>query len=113
MIWDRALGVKVRTPGGAAWLHRALTAAFDMLHDLAAQDSSTQLARRLRRYTAPAVLGVDEVGYPAYNALCRPAVRGDHAPISVAPSTGAYDQQNRPRMEPGLPQRHGCGRARR
>jgi len=35
------------------------TAASDMLHDLAAQDSSTQLARRLRRYTNPAVLSVD------------------------------------------------------
>lgn len=43
------------------------TAASDMLHDLAAQDSSTQLARRLRRYTTPAVLGVDEVGYLAYD----------------------------------------------
>lgn len=43
------------------------TAASDMLHDLAAQDSSTQLARRLRRYTAPSVLGIDEVGYLAYD----------------------------------------------
>jgi DNA replication protein DnaC len=43
------------------------TAASDMLHDLAAQDSSTQLARRLRRYTTPALLGVDEVGYLAYD----------------------------------------------
>jgi DNA replication protein DnaC len=43
------------------------TAASDMLHDLAAQDSSTALARRLRRYTAPALLCVDEVGYLAYD----------------------------------------------
>ncbi len=43
------------------------TAASDMLHDLAAQDSSTQLARRLRRYTTPALLGIDEVGYLAYD----------------------------------------------
>jgi DNA replication protein DnaC len=43
------------------------TAASDMLHDLAAQDSSTQLARRLRRYTTPTLLGVDEVGYLAYD----------------------------------------------
>jgi DNA replication protein DnaC len=43
------------------------TAASDMLHDLAAQDSSTQLARRLRRYTAPALLCCDEVGYLAYD----------------------------------------------
>lgn len=44
------------------------TAASDMLHDLAAQDSSTALARRLRRYTSPAVLCVDEVGYLSYDA---------------------------------------------
>jgi DNA replication protein DnaC len=57
-------------------LHQALlrgytarfSAASDMLHELAAQDSSTQLARRLRRYTTPALLCVDEVGYLAYDA---------------------------------------------
>lgn len=43
------------------------TAASDMLHDLAAQDSSTALARRLRRYTSAGVLCVDEVGYLAYD----------------------------------------------
>lgn len=43
------------------------TAASDMLHDLAAQDSSTQLSRRLRRYTTPALLACDEVGYLAYD----------------------------------------------
>jgi len=43
------------------------TAASDMLHDLAAQDSSTALTRRLRRYTTPMLLGVDEVGYLAYD----------------------------------------------
>jgi DNA replication protein DnaC len=43
------------------------TVASDMLHDLAAQDSSTQLARRLRRYTTPTLLGIDEVGYLAYD----------------------------------------------
>jgi DNA replication protein DnaC len=43
------------------------TAASDMLHDLAAQDSSTLLARCLRRYTTPVLLGVDEVGYLAYD----------------------------------------------
>lgn len=43
------------------------TAASDMLHDLAAQDSSTQLSRRLRRYTAPQLLCCDEVGYLAYD----------------------------------------------
>jgi len=44
------------------------TLASDMLHDLAAQDSSTQLTRRLRRYTTPAVLCVDEVGYLSYDS---------------------------------------------
>jgi DNA replication protein DnaC len=44
------------------------TAASDMLHDLAAQDSSTLLARRLHRYTSPALLCVDEVGYLSYDA---------------------------------------------
>jgi DNA replication protein DnaC len=43
-------------------------AASDMLHDLAAQDSSTQITRRLRRYVTPALLGLDEVGYLAYDA---------------------------------------------
>lgn len=44
------------------------TLASDMLHELAAQDSSTQLTRRLRRYTTPAVLCVDEVGYLSYDS---------------------------------------------
>ena len=44
------------------------TAASDMLHDPAAQDSSTQLSRRLRRYATPHILCVDEVGYLAYDA---------------------------------------------
>jgi DNA replication protein DnaC len=41
--------------------------ASDMLADLAAQDSSTALARRLRRYTVPHLLCVDEVGYLSYD----------------------------------------------
>lgn len=44
-----------------------VTAASDMLADLAAQDSSTALARRLRRYTVPKLLYVDEVGYLSYS----------------------------------------------
>lgn len=44
------------------------TLASDMLHDLAAQDSSIALARRLRRYIAPSVLAIDEVGYLSYDA---------------------------------------------
>jgi DNA replication protein DnaC len=43
------------------------TTASDMLGDLAAQDTSQGLARRLRRYTKPKLLCVDEVGYLSYN----------------------------------------------
>lgn len=43
------------------------TTASDMLRDLAAQDSDASLARRLRRYTQPQLLAVDEVGYLAYD----------------------------------------------
>lgn len=41
--------------------------ASDMLADLAAQESSVALSRRLRRYTTPHLLCVDEVGYLSYN----------------------------------------------
>jgi DNA replication protein DnaC len=41
--------------------------ASDMLADLAGQDSSTALARRLRRYAVPQLLCVDEVGYLSYD----------------------------------------------
>lgn len=44
------------------------TTASDMLADLAAQDSSAALGRRLRRYTVPNLLCVDEVGYLSYDA---------------------------------------------
>jgi len=44
------------------------TLASDMLHDLAAQDSSRSLARRLRRYTGPALLAIDELGYLSYDS---------------------------------------------
>jgi DNA replication protein DnaC len=43
------------------------TLASDMLHDLAAQDSSIALARRLRRYTSPTLLAIDELGYLSYD----------------------------------------------
>ena len=44
------------------------TLASDMLHDLAAQDSTLTLARRLRRYTGPRLLAIDEVGYLSYDS---------------------------------------------
>jgi DNA replication protein DnaC len=47
------------------------TTASAMLNDLAAQDSSAALARRLKRYITPAVLMIDEVGYLSYD--CRAA----------------------------------------
>jgi DNA replication protein DnaC len=43
------------------------TRAGDMLADLAKQDSSSALTRRLRRYVAPDVLAIDEVGYLSYD----------------------------------------------
>jgi DNA replication protein DnaC len=41
--------------------------ASDMLADLAARDSSSSLARRLRRYTNTQLLCIDEVGYLSYD----------------------------------------------
>jgi DNA replication protein DnaC len=43
------------------------TLASDMLHDLATRDSTLSLARRLRRYTSPRLLAIDEVGYLSYD----------------------------------------------
>lgn len=43
------------------------TTASDMLNDLAAQEGTSALGRRLRRYAHPAVLVVDEVGYLSYD----------------------------------------------
>jgi DNA replication protein DnaC len=42
--------------------------ASDMLADLAAQESSPALARRMRRYVVPQLLCVDEVGYLSYDS---------------------------------------------
>jgi DNA replication protein DnaC len=44
-----------------------VTTASDMLAELADQESSAALARRLRRYTLPRLLCIDEVGYLSYN----------------------------------------------
>jgi DNA replication protein DnaC len=41
--------------------------ASEMLNDLAAQESSAALARRLRRYCKPTLLLLDEVGYLSYD----------------------------------------------
>lgn len=44
------------------------TTASDMLSDLAAQDSSSSLNRRVARYVNPALLCIDEVGYLSYDS---------------------------------------------
>jgi DNA replication protein DnaC len=44
------------------------TTASDMLADLAAQDSPSALARRMRRWATPQLLCIDEVGYLSYSA---------------------------------------------
>ena len=44
-----------------------VTSASDMLADLAAQESSAARGRRLRRYTMPRLLCIDEVGYLSYS----------------------------------------------
>jgi DNA replication protein DnaC len=79
---DEAANVVLLGPNGVGktllaknLTHRAIlrghtarfTTASDMLHDLAAQHSDASLARRLRRYTQPAILCIDELGYLAYD----------------------------------------------
>lgn len=50
---------------------RGATALFltasEMLNDLAAQEGTSSLQRRLRRYCAPTLLAVDELGYLSYD----------------------------------------------
>ena len=65
------------------------TLASDMLHDLAAPDSTSALAVRLRRYTRPSVLAIDEVGYLSYDAR--------YADLLFEVVTRRYEQQR-----PGL-----------
>lgn len=45
-----------------------MTTASQMLNELVAQDGPTALERRLRRYTHPTLLAIDEVGYLAYDS---------------------------------------------
>ena len=44
----------------------AFTTAANMLNELAAMDSNSALRRRLKRYTQPQLLVIDEVGYLSY-----------------------------------------------
>ena len=57
-------------------LHQAVLAghsarfvtASDLILDLTGQDTARALDRRLRAYTRPAILGIDEIGYLSYDA---------------------------------------------
>ena len=62
-----------------------VTSASDMLADLAAQESSAALGRRLRRYTTPRLLCIDEVGYLSYS--------NRYADLLFEVVTRRYDQQ--------------------
>jgi DNA replication protein DnaC len=42
--------------------------ASELLNDLVAQESTAALGRRLRRYSHPALLAIDEVGYLSYDS---------------------------------------------
>lgn len=42
--------------------------ASELLNDLAAQDTTSALTRRLRRYTSPGLVSIDEVGYLSYDS---------------------------------------------
>ena len=70
LVEERAVDAHLDLCPRQALAHRAytaldarFTAASDMLHELAAQDSDASLARRLRRFTGPQLLAIDEVGY--------------------------------------------------
>ena len=45
-----------------------MTTASELLNDLAAQDSTASLQRRLRQYIQPRLLIIDELGYLSYDA---------------------------------------------
>ena len=52
-------------------LQRGATASFvtasDMLNDLAVQETSSALQRRIKKYTRPSLLAIDELGYLSYD----------------------------------------------
>jgi len=77
-------------------LHNGLTArcvtASEMLADLAAQESTAALSRRVARYAQPQLLCVDEVGYLSYDCryadlLFEVVTRRYQAPRSVVLTT--------------------------
>lgn len=87
--------------------------ASDMLADLAAQESSPALARRLRRYTLPHLLCVEESDIaPTTAATPTYCSRPSHA--ATRPPTAAPEhQQGLLRMGRGLPTRRLRGHSRR
>jgi len=62
------------------------TTASEMLNDLAAQTSGAALTRRLKRYTTPRLLHIDEVGYLSYDAR--------HADLLFEVVTRRYEQRS-------------------
>jgi hypothetical protein len=70
-----------------------VTSASDMLADLAGQDGSVALARRLRRYALPSLLCIDEVG----------TTQASHSRMTWKRSCGAG---NEPAVANGSPSVH-------
>ncbi len=75
-------------------VHRAIlggrTARFvtssELLNDLAAQESSSALLRRLRRYSHPEILAIDEIGYLATSS--------EHADLLFEVITRRYQEKS-------------------
>ena len=77
---------KPRPPGGPAWLQRALHAWPPTCCTIwPPRTPRIALARRLRRYTSPAILAIDEVGYLSYDAR--------YADLLFEVVTRRYEQQ--------------------
>ena len=67
------------------WTARFLTAS-ELLNDLAAQESSAALSRRLKHYAQPQILAIDEVGYLAPSS--------EHADLLFEVVTRRYQERS-------------------
>jgi DNA replication protein DnaC len=67
------------------WTVRFLTAS-ELLNDLAAQESSAALSRRLKHYAQPHILAIDEVGYLATSS--------EHADLLFEVVTRRYQEKS-------------------
>ena len=68
-FWSRAAGVRLAVHAAVFAGHTArFTTAADLLLDLNGQETARALDRRLRHYTRPALLAIDEIGYLAADA---------------------------------------------